>query len=125
VAIRRNMILIGLSRLMKATAPPREFPAVSTLPVLEDHVFWRRRSRKRRRRATMGSFRQNIIIRNIVVIYDNFVIAARTIRTFLLATSSPVWALRDRGHSSRVKIADRGFASRQSASLVSIKRGKF
>ena len=36
-----------------------------------------------------------------------------------------LWLLRDGERSSRVKIADRGFASRQSASLVSIKRGKF
>ena len=36
-----------------------------------------------------------------------------------------VWALRDGERSSRVKVADRGFASRQGASLVSIKRGKF
>ena len=35
-----------------------------------------------------------------------------------------VWALRDSDRSSHVKIADRGFASRQSASLVPIKRGK-
>jgi hypothetical protein len=35
-----------------------------------------------------------------------------------------VTALRDGERSSRVKIADRGLASRQSASLVPIKRGK-
>jgi hypothetical protein len=35
-----------------------------------------------------------------------------------------VWALHNGERSSRVKTADRGFASRQSASLVPIKRGK-
>ena len=39
--------------------------------------------------------------------------------------SNFLWALRDGGHSSRVKIAHRGLASRQSASLVPIKRSKF
>jgi hypothetical protein len=38
VAIRRNMILIGLSRLVKASAPP-EFLAVSTLPGLRTVFF--------------------------------------------------------------------------------------
>ena len=41
-----------------------------------------------------------------------------------LLTLNFVWLLRDGERSSRVKIADRGFASRQSASLVSIERGK-
>jgi hypothetical protein len=38
-------------------------------------------------------------------------------------TLSFAWALRDSERSGRVKIADRSFASRQSASLVSIERG--
>jgi hypothetical protein len=33
------MILIGLSRLVKASAPPREFLAVSTLPGLRTAFF--------------------------------------------------------------------------------------
>jgi hypothetical protein len=41
-----------------------------------------------------------------------------------LVTLSFRWALLDGELSSRVKTADRGFASRQSATLVPIKRSK-
>jgi hypothetical protein len=43
----------------------------------------------------------------------------------IFVTLNFVWALRAGERSSRVKIADRRFASRQSASFVPIKRGEF
>jgi hypothetical protein len=56
------------------------------------------------------------------VLLSSFVSISAT-PTFLFVTLNFVWALRAGERSSRVKIADRGFASRQGASLVPIERG--
>ena len=86
----------------------------------------------------MGSFRQNeerlkahLRMDNmfVLIVLIMYVIISYLIRFERLdiaqVTLNFVWLLSDGERSSRVKITDRGFASRQSASLVSIKRGKF
>jgi hypothetical protein len=77
----------------------------------------------------MGSFRQNEegpTVQQLCVVYppnSSHLIRSERLGHFV-GHVKLVWELRDGECSSRVKIADRGFASRQSASLAPVEYRK-